>query len=387
MMLLGLVLHSAITYNVTFHGDEWEIKDPLSIDILTDFLVLLIHSFRIPVFFFIAGFFGSMLFYERGLVRMIKNRISRIVNPFIVFLFVIEPIVYFAFNYSKAVFAQYDNPFAIAYQPFSNLIAFLPRTTAHLWFLYYLAFFTAISVSLGLLLKKSNKLTSRMTNIFNWIIQRPLARILFFSGFTFLILKILGTSMVEASISFIPDVNTLVYFFLFYIAGWILFKSKHFLDTLMQYDWICIILAVVLVITQGVVIQYSGMGLAPNSNSGILISFSSIIVWSFTFGLTGLFIRYGSNYSRSMRYISDASYWVYLIHLPITAIIPAFIWKLPFPAVIKFLIVFLITTFICFVSYHYLVRDTFIGKFLNGRKYPKKRNIKSVKLDGIQTEN
>lgn len=387
MMLLGLVLHSAITYNVTFHGDEWEIKDPLSIDILTDFLVLLIHSFRIPVFFFIAGFFGSMLFYERGLVRMIKNRISRIVNPFIVFLFVIEPIVYFAFNYSKAVFAQYDNPFAIAYQPFSNLIAFLPRTTAHLWFLYYLAFFTAISVSLGLLLKKSNKLTSRITNIFNWIIQRPLARILFFSGFTFLILKILGTSMVEASISFIPDVNTLVYFFLFYIAGWILFKSKHFLDTLMQYDWICIILAVVLVITQGVVIQYSGMGLAPNSNSGILISFSSIIVWSFTFGLTGLFIRYGSNYSRSMRYISDASYWVYLIHLPITAIIPAFIWKLPFPAVIKFLIVFLITTFICFVSYHYLVRDTFIGKFLNGRKYPKKRNIKSVKLDGIQTEN
>jgi glucan biosynthesis protein C len=387
MMLLGLVLHSAITYNVTFHGDEWEIKDPLSIDILTDFLVLLIHSFRMPVFFFIAGFFGSMLFYERGLVRMIKNRISRIVKPFIVFLFVIEPIVYFAFNYSEAVFAQYDNPFAIAYQPFSNLIAFLPRTTIHLWFLYYLAFFTAISVSLGLLLKRSKKLTSRITNIFNWIIQRPLARILFFSGFTFLILIILGTSMVEASISFIPDVNTLVYFFLFYIAGWVLFKSKHFLDTLMQYDWICIILAVVLVITQGVVIQYSGMGLAPNSNSAILISFSSVIVWSFTFGLTGLFIRYGSNYSRSMRYISDASYWVYLIHLPITAIIPAFIWKLPFPAVIKFLIVFLITTFICFVSYHYLVRDTFIGKFLNGRKYPKKRNIKSVKLDGIQTEN
>ena len=234
MMLLGLVLHSAITYNVTFHGDEWEIKDPLSIDILTDFLVLLIHSFRMPVFFFIAGFFGSMLFYERGLVPMIKNRISRIVNPFIVFLFVIEPIVYFAFNYSEAVFAQYDNPFAIAYQPFSNLIAFLPRTTAHLWFLYYLAFFTAISVSLGWLLKRSNKLTSRITNIFNWIIQRPLARILFFSGFTFLILKILGTSMVEASISFIPDVNTLVYFFPFYIAGWILFKSKHFLDTLMQ---------------------------------------------------------------------------------------------------------------------------------------------------------
>ena len=373
MMLLGLVLHSALTYNVTNHGDAWGLKDPKSNDILTDFIVLLIHSFRMPIFFLIAGFFGAMLFYERGFMQMIKNRLSRIVYPFIVFLFVLSPIVYFAFSYSNAAFVLEENPLETASQLFSDVTDFLPRTAVHLWFLYYLIFITIISVSLGLLFKKSHKLTGRITGIFNWLIQKPLIRVLFFSGCTFLILTILGTSMVNASTSLMPDVKTFVFYFCFYIIGWILFKSKRFLDNFMQYDWHCTILAIFLIITQGALIQYSGLGLTLSSNSAILILFNSLIIWLFTFGITGLFIRYGSKHSVRMRYISDSSYWVYLIHLPLTAIIPAFVWKLPFPSLVKFIVVLSLTIFICFTTYHYLVRNTFIGKFLNGRKYAKKR--------------
>jgi membrane-bound acyltransferase YfiQ involved in biofilm formation len=73
-----------------------------------------------------------------------------------------------------------------------------------------------------------------------------------------------------------------------------------------------------------------------------------------------------------MRYISDSSYWVYLIHLSFTAIIPSFIVDWEIPSTLKFLIVLISAGIICFVSYHYLVRGTFIGKFLNGRKYSKK---------------
>jgi len=36
---------------------------------------------------------------------------------------------------------------------------------------------------------------------------------------------------------------------------------------------------------------------------------------------------------------------------------------------IKFIINAAIVTAGCFVSYHYFVRRTFIGKFLNGRKF------------------
>lgn len=378
MMLLGLVLHSALTYNVTNHGNAWEIKDPESNYILTDFIVLLIHSFRMPIFFLVAGFFGSMLFYERGVIQMFKNRISRIVFPFIVFLFILSPIIYFSFSYTIAVFENQENPFVNSTQLFSNIFVFIPKGTSHLWFLYYLIYVTLITSLLGLLLNKSKNISNKITNIFNWIIKRSITRIAFFSSFTFLILTYLETSMVNASTSLIPDLNTFVFYFFFYIVGWILFKSKGLLNSFMKYDWQFVAFAVFLIITQGLLIQYSGMDLKPNSNSAILISFNSIIVWLFIFGITGLFIRYGSKHSKRMRYISDSSYWVYLIHLPLTAIIPAFIWEFPLPALVKFIIVLSLTTLICFATYHYLVRNTFIGKFLNGKKYPKKIKEKPV---------
>jgi glucan biosynthesis protein C len=378
MMLLGLVLHSALIYNVTNHGNAWEIKDPESNYILTDFIVLLIHSFRMPIFFLVAGFFGSMLFYERGVIQMFKNRISRIVFPFIVFLFILSPIIYFSFSYTIAVFENQENPFVNSTQLFSNIFVFIPKGTSHLWFLYYLIYVTLITSLLSLLLKKSKNISNKITNIFNWIIKRSITRIAFFSSFTFLILTYLETSMVNASTSLIPDLNTFVFYFFFYIVGWILFKSKGLLNSFMKYDWQFVAFAVFLIITQGLLIQYSGMDLKPNSNSAILISFNSIIVWLFIFGITGLFIRYGSKHSKRMRYISDSSYWVYLIHLPLTAIIPAFIWEFPLPTLVKFIIVLSLTTLICFATYHYLVRNTFIGKFLNGKKYPKKIKEKPV---------
>ncbi|MFV8345450.1 acyltransferase family protein [Flavobacterium sp. ZB4P13] len=371
MMLLGLVLHSALTYNVTVHGDAWSLKDPQSTTLFSDSIVFLIHSFRMPIFFLVAGFFGAMLFYERQPIEMIKNRISRIVYPFIVFLFVLWPIIIFAFGYTGAVFSLKENPLTIALEPFSNITAFLPQTTSHLWFLYYLTYITATSILLGLLLKKAEKLTRWITRYFNLLIQRPIMRILFFSVLTFLILTILGTSMIDASVSLIPQLKPFVFFLFFYLVGWILFKSKHLLESIVRYDWTCTILAIITATIQGLLIK--NLNLEPNSNSWILIFLSSITVWLFTFGITGLFIRYGSNYSARMRYMSDSSYWVYLIHLPLTAIIPAFIWKLPFPAIVKFLIVLSLTTFICFVSYHYLVRNTFIGKFLNGKKNIQKK--------------
>ena len=385
MMMLGLVLNSALTYNVTYHGDAWSLKDPETTHIFSDSLVFLIHSFRMPIFFLVAGFFGAMLFYERGRLRMIKNRISRIVFPFTVFLFLLWPITIFAFGYTNAIFSHQENPFEMAMEPFTDISAFLPRTTSHLWFLYYLSLITGTIAILGILLKNTQKLTKKITKIFDWLIQRPFARIIFFSGLVFLTLTTLGTSMVEASVSLIPDLETFTYYFIFYLIGWVLFKSKHHLDSFVRYDWTCTILAVVLVTIQGLTIQNSE--LAPNANSGILILYSSIVVCLFLFGITGLFIRYGSNHSMRMRYNSDSSYWVYLIHLPITALLPVFIWEIPLPAIGKFLIVLSITTLTCFVSYHYLVRATFIGKFLNGRKHPRKKTLESINLSGVKTDN
>ena len=174
----------------------------------------------------------------------------------------------------------------------------------------------------------------------------------------------MGTSRVETSTSFVPDLNTFIYYFFFFIVGWVLFKSKHLLDTMMRFDWICTVLGFILFTI------YFLMYASFTYEMHIIIK--SIMIWLVVFGISGLFIRYGSNHSLRMRYISDSAYWVYLVHLTLTAIIPSLIVDWPVPSTIKFLIVLISTTTICFITYHYFVRGTFIGKFLNGRKYSRK---------------
>ena len=94
MMLLGLVIHSAITYGVIDYGDAWSLKDTGTTHLSNDFTVNLIHAFRMQIFFLVAGFFGAMLFYERQPLRMAKNRISRIVFSFIAFVLLQMPHIY-----------------------------------------------------------------------------------------------------------------------------------------------------------------------------------------------------------------------------------------------------------------------------------------------------
>ena len=81
MMLLGIVLHTTMTYADTDFGDAWILKDIGSTDISNDYIYKVIHSFRMQTFFVVAGFFASLLFYERSPIKMIKNRVSRIVLP------------------------------------------------------------------------------------------------------------------------------------------------------------------------------------------------------------------------------------------------------------------------------------------------------------------
>ena len=131
----------------------------------------------------------------------------------------------------------------------------------------------------------------------------------------------------------------------------------------MKYDWLNVIVAIILF-----TLSYIFSNDLDDIIRGVL---SAFIISLFVFGITGLFIRYFSSFSQRMRYISDSSYWIYLIHLPFTIIIPGLIASLELHAIGKFLITLILTTIISTASYHYLVRSTFIGKFLNGRTYSK----------------
>ncbi len=365
MMTAGIFLHSALTYNVTYHGSAWALKDTQSTDISTDFIVLLVHSFRMPIFFLLSGFFGAMLFYRKGFMAMVKHRIKRILYPFLLSLLLLSPLIQIAFTYSYSRLENNMDRNTILLD--WNVL--IPQSTSHLWFLHYLILITLTIVSIALILRSLPYFTIPLSKTFEFILKSPVYRVIFLSISTIFILSILGRSMVDASMSFVPDVATFLYFSQFYLVGWLLYLNRRYLDSLKQYAWLQLILAVLLTIAKGLTLQYSSLGYTPHSNVFILKFLSSLITWSFTFGIIGLFIQYSSSYSPKMKYLSDASYWIYLIHLPMALLLPGLLHSYSLPVLVKFFIVSTITLLFSIVSYHYCVRNTLIGQFLNGKRF------------------
>jgi len=91
----------------------------------------------------------------------------------------------------------------------------------------------------------------------------------------------------------------------------------------------------------------------------------------FSYAFIGLAESKLGSYNRKIRFISDGSYWMYLIHLPIVTFITFAMFEWSIPAIYKFLLAIVVTTLICLTTYKYLVRSTFISIFLNGKRYPK----------------
>lgn len=352
MMMLGIVLHATEPYSL---GDDafWP-KDPEARGLSLNYIFGIIHIFRMPIFFMIAGFFGALLFYERGPQLMLKNRVRRIVAPFLVFVILLQPVITTVFSYNATVFDDKVSPLVTE-------LGILPQITYHLWFLYYLIFITAASFLLALLFRKIPSVTSRITRSFEWLMWRRFLFIPLFSIIIFLMLVWMWDYWAPTSVSFEPDIKVLLFYSIFYFLGWVLFKSKHLLTGMMRHDWLFLLI--------GVGVFTARFFLRSSIDDVLFGALNAVMVWFFVFGITGLFVRYTSGHSRRLRYISDASYWVYLIHLPLVALFASLIVSWPFPAFVKFLIVSFLTTVTCFVSYHYTVRNTFIGQFLNGRRY------------------
>ncbi|MCB0488477.1 MAG: acyltransferase family protein [Cyclobacteriaceae bacterium] len=363
MMLLGLVLHSAESYNMG-EDDIWP-RDPHATDIMLNYLNTLIHVFRMPIFFLVAGFFAAMLFYQRGPGAMIDNRFKRIVIPFVLFLLILHPFILLAIRFTTSAFNT-------SLSSFSTELTILPGQTYHLWFLYYLALVTGFSFLLASAIRKLKFNKASVDRAFQRLFGKQALAILILSLFLFIIMLYRWDYGVPTPLSFTPKVGAFAHFLLFYLVGWMLYRSRQLIPGMKRWGVAYLILGL---IAFTVTFRYDAV--IGDVAVGVL---RAVVTWLFVIGFIGTFVSYADNYSQRSRYLSDASYWMYLIHLPLTLFVPGLMAGFALPAVVKFLITLMVTFAICLVSYHFLVRSTFVGQFLNGRKYISKNQLGTSEL-------
>jgi hypothetical protein len=105
----------------------------------------------------------------------------------------------------------------------------------------------------------------------------------------------------------------------------------------------------------------------------------SVFAWGMCFGGMGLFRALLTQENHTIRYLSDSSYWLYLAHLPLCIAGQAVVSHWPLPVWVKLPLLSLVLIAFLLLTYHFLVRYTWLGRLLNG---PRKRPSASASGPG-----
>src|SRR6185503_14256506 len=91
-LLLGVAFHAALSFLPGLPPGVWSMVDNSPSPFLAD-AGFVAHCFRMSLFFFVAGFFGRLLYHKLGASGFWKNRGLRILVPLVVGWVVLSPLV------------------------------------------------------------------------------------------------------------------------------------------------------------------------------------------------------------------------------------------------------------------------------------------------------
>ncbi len=106
---------------------------------------------------------------------------------------------------------------------------------------------------------------------------------------------------------------------------------------------------------------------------GAALLIYAIATWASLLALVGLATRYLHRSSPRLRYLADASYWIYLSHMPLMVPVIALLAATSLGVPLQFTIVTAASLALSLITYALCVRYTVIGRALNG---PRSRPVR-----------
>jgi glucan biosynthesis protein C len=331
-------------------------------------LFFAIHAFRMTTFFLIAGFFAHMSFHHRGGRIFIKDRLLRIALP----LLVGWPIVFAAMFAVVFWAAHFPNggpvPGAAGWPP---MLPGFPLT--HLWFLYVLLEFYAATLLLrtGIVwFDKSGRIRGVVDRLIGLVMRSPLAPAILAVPVGIALNQdptwqgLQGVPTPDQSL--VTNLQAVVGFGTAFGFGWLLHRQIDLIRILERRWLLNLALAIGLIAVSFVLATVPQP--RPDAIRLADVTCYAVAIWTTTFAVIGLALRFLSGFSAARRYIADSSYWLYLIHLPIVMALQVAVSPLDWPRPLKFAAILLIALPVMLVSYQLLIRYSVIGVVLNGRR-------------------
>ena len=371
-LILGVVFHASLSFlpgPVLWVAVDSDRSTALAL------LFFVLHMFRMTVFFVMAGFFGRLLLERRGTRGFVRDRLKRIALPLVIswplLLAAIVAVTWWAPSL-KGDAVSTTPPLPTEPGAFS---------LAHLWFLYLLLWLYAAAMLLRAVLDAvdpqghSERAIDRVlrATLHNPLVAVALAAPLW-AVFAFGPPWSQWVGVPAPDTSLIPNPAAITAYGIAFALGWWLQRQPELMHHWERRWPLHLALAVACTLAAlGLAGPASSFALAsaPSTIRTAIAACYAVAMWSWSFALIGLALRYLSGYSAWRRYLADASYWLYLIHLPLVMALQVAVTRLPGPWWIKFPLILSIAFPLMLSSYQLMVRGTWLGALLNGHRLPR----------------
>jgi peptidoglycan/LPS O-acetylase OafA/YrhL len=364
-MLLGLFFHGSISF-MEMPG-PWAVQDR-STDRGVDAFVWICHSFRMPVFFLLAGFFGRLLHEKLGAAGFLRHRAKRLLLPFVVTLIPLIPTLFLLWKWGWAGSGPRPKDILGVETPSLELDR-IRLSPGHLWFLYYLMMILLLGVSLVALGRRLGlaAVGRSLDAVLRGLVQSRLVAVVMAVP-TALALAFMQTPAADTPIYFSPEPRILAYYGIFTAFGWLLHRQAELVEEFGRRLWVPLLLALAGIAPLGLLVERLVQG-GPALSAGARIGISylgALFGWSLVLVFLGAFVKWGSTPKPWVKWLSDASYWCYLVHLPVVVCFQILVAPLEWPGPLKYALLMAATLGVCLGTYRAFVRYTFIGATLNG---------------------
>ena len=372
-MMLGIVLHGAMFYLASPPPAMPPIVDRNNSAVF-DVVFALIHSFRMPTFFVVAGFFTALLVERRGVAATYKDRARRVLAPLVAGAVTIMPLtVLFMVDFLLAAgFGSHR------VMPDSDALRALEREVqaagmpqgqiplVHLWFLYYLCYFY-------LLIPVCRFLVGRSLKGEAWVrrgLQSPLMLVLLSLYTSATLWPYRGGQVYEGFVFLKPHLPSLIYYGSFFVFGYFLYHYRDFLQLLARRVPVWGLLSGILfpLATWASTLDNAVRGASFELHLAAVLA-NGACTWALTCLFLGSAQRWFDRESPWIQYVSQSSYWVFLVHMPLVCFAAWWLVQYDFASPLKFLLVCGFTAAIAFLTFHYWVQKTWLSVFLHGRRF------------------
>lgn len=320
---LDAIRVSAILLLIPYHAARYLQKgdgDPR----IVDAVVWFVHTWHMPLFFAISGFLAAGALRRSTAAVQVRARFRRLGVPLVVGMLTVVPLANFFVIEAAALWPRKGAIPPERQLELANVFNLTPR---HLWFVSYLLIISLVAIGAWMAIQRAPKIGAAINRGFGQMLRSWWAvPILASFSAAILVTKTGWVAGGSEANSLIPTPTLFAYFGLFFVFGWLLSGQSDLIETLKRGAWLRLG-AGLLIAVPGFLLFYSNGDFTGNTGTpGALADIGAlrlyglftvgIVCWLTLFGIWGVLARYVREESRVLRYLADASFWIYLVHIP-----------------------------------------------------------------------